>query len=83
MPWVDPPSQAGKYAKNEGTGLCSECLQGFFANETTTHTCNSCPLGFYSSLGVTACSECSAGSSDHDNQPSTVCQPRVLHAGGP
>ena len=63
--------QPGKFAANDMSGLCSDCLPGYISDEKAT-SCSPCPLGSRSSADNTECIKCDDGTFSGAN-PTNVC----------
>jgi hypothetical protein len=54
----------GHVSKAQGSGQCSECPPGSFADTTASSVCTPCPIGQYNgSAGAVSCGACLPGSS--------------------
>ena len=64
---------------------CVSCTVGLAAAEGHAGECRSCLSGQYAAASAPECSNCTAGTTDHDLQPSTpctTCLPGLYAAGG-
>ena len=63
--------EAGKFAADEMSGLCSDCLPGFISGEEAV-ACQQCALGTKSSADNTECLLCNPGEFS-GSSPTNVC----------
>ena len=57
----------------DASTACATCQAGFAADEGHTGACLSCAAGQFSLASAAACTDCPAGTTDDDSQPSTSC----------
>ncbi len=79
------PCADGEYSVGENAGSCTpegECPAGTEqtapASDTTPPDCEACSDGQYCAGGISPAADCSAGTWDHDQNPSTPCANHTL-----
>eukprot|EP01045_Picozoa_sp_COSAG04_P013969 COSAG04_NODE_1020_length_8729_cov_2.983082_3_plen_1985_part_00 len=59
---------------NSSSTGCVECAAGRSIAAAQTGSCIDCDAGQFAAAGSSACTNCTAGTNDHDSDPATPCQ---------